>query len=39
MLPTLSFVIAAITPMLSLVAIVLMFLPPTTRYAKARKGS
>jgi hypothetical protein len=38
-LPTLSFVIAAVTPMLSLVAIVLMFVPPTTRYAKARKGS
>lgn len=36
-LPALSVVAAALAPVLSLVVIVLLFLPPTNRYAAARK--
>jgi hypothetical protein len=36
-IPSASFVVAAITPMLSLIAIICLYLPPTNRYAKARK--
>lgn len=38
-LPSASIAIAAITPLLSVVAIVLLFLPPSNRYAKSRKGA
>jgi hypothetical protein len=38
-LPKVSVVIAAVTPLLSLIAIVCAFLPPTNRYAKARKAA
>ena len=37
-LPKVSLVIAGVTPLLSLIAIVLLFLPATNRFAKARKG-
>ncbi len=38
-LPDASIIVAAITPLLSLIVIICAFLPPTNRYAKARKGT
>jgi hypothetical protein len=38
-LPSISVVIAGITPLLSLVAIVLLFLPASNQYAAARKAA
>ena len=37
-LPSVSVIAAALTPLLSIAAIVLLFLPATNRYASARKG-
>jgi hypothetical protein len=38
-LPEASIIVAAVTPLLSLIAIVCAFLPPTNRYAKARNAN
>jgi hypothetical protein len=37
-LPKASIIVAGVTPLLSLIAIICVFLPPTNRYAKARKA-
>ena len=37
-LPSVSVIAAALTPLLSIAAIVLLFLPATNRYASARKN-
>jgi hypothetical protein len=36
-LPGASVAVAAVTPLLSLITIILLFLPATTRFSKARK--
>lgn len=38
-LPTLSIAAAGLVPLLSLVSIILLYLPPTNRYFKARKAA